>query len=193
MAEAPLKGLRLEIATVLNGHPRTLYQTAKAVRRRSGDIQKTLRQMHAEGLLEAEHEPPEPGTRFELAADGEAALVEALGGGGLPGLIAPDRDLLLLRAPSQAALDAVLALGDVTATIAWGVRLGDRTSMLVALAPHAGEGDFRRVSRVIEEAKIEVESFRAASVDDGVTLNRNAIAAAAEAAEFTALAGEDGG
>lgn len=189
MADERFRGLRLEIATILNGHQRTLYQTARALGRRSGDIQKTLRQMHAEGLLEAEHEEPEPGTRFRLAPTHEEALAEALRADQIPGLVEANQDLFLLRAPNQKALDAVFALGDLTVAISWAARLGDRVSMLVAVAPRASEGDYRRLSRLLEEAGMEVTSFRTATVTEGRALGR---AASASAGAVTALAGSLG-
>lgn len=185
MADERFRGLRLEIATALNGRQRTLYQTARALGRRSGDIQKTLRQMHTEGVLEAEHDEPEPGTRFTLTAEHETGLAEAMRANQKPGLVVVNQDFLLVKAPSQRALDEVLALGDLTATISWAARLGDRVSMLMAVAPRASEGDYRRLSRLLEEAEMEITSFRTAAIADGKALGRAAAAANAAAAALT--------
>ena len=185
MAEALFRGLRLEIATALNGRWLTLYQTARALGRRSGDIQKALRQMLAEGVLESEHEEPEPGTRFRLAEIHEAALAEALRADQLPGLVQENQELLLLSLPSRRTLDGALARGDVAAVISWGVRLGGNNAMLVAVAPKATETDYARLVSVLEAAQIGVVSYRTATPVDGRALRGMAIASN-DAVEATA-------
>lgn len=185
MAEALLRGLRLEIATALNGRWLTLYQTARALGRRSGDIQKSLRQLHAEKVIVCEDEVPEQGSRFSLAEGFEQVLAEALRADQIPGLLEGDQDLLLLKAPSRRALDTVFARGEVTAVVSWATRLGSATSMLVAIAPKATEGDYGRLLSVLEAAEIEVDSHRTASISDGRTLRATAIAST-EAAAVTA-------
>jgi hypothetical protein len=168
MATQRLKGVRLAIATVLNGRWRTLYQTAAVLGRHSGDIQKPLRQMLGEGMVETEVPgEPEPGTRFRLVESYEEALAEALRADQIPGLVESNQDLFLLTAPSQEALDLTFAKGDLAATVSWAARLGSRTQMLLAVAPNASEEDFRRLSRELESAHIKIDSYRTASVLDG--------------------------
>lgn len=175
MAEERFRGVRLEIATVLNGRWRTLYQAATALGRRSGDIQKALRQMHAEGILEAEHDEPEPGTRFRLVEVHEGALSEALRTDQLPGLVQEGQDLLLLSAPSRLALNEVFVRGDLTAVVSWTARLGG-TAMLVAIAPKATEVDYNRLLTVLEAKGVGVGSYRTATVADGRALRTTALA-----------------
>jgi hypothetical protein len=184
MAEALFRGVRLPIATVLSGRWLTLYQTAHALGRRSGDIQKALRQMHAEGVLESDPEDePEAGTRFRLVEVHEAALAEALGADQLPGLVGGNQDLLLLSSPSQTVLDEVFAHGSMAAVVSWATRLGGN-QMLVAVAPKATETDYRRLVAVLEAAKIGVSAHRAATVMDGRALRATAIASRDAAAEM---------
>jgi DNA-binding PadR family transcriptional regulator len=178
MADERFRGLRLEIATALLGNWRTLYQTATALGRRSGDIQKALRQMHDEGVLEAEHAAPEPGTRYRLAEKHEAALAEALRADQVPGLVQSDQDLLLLNAPSRQALNAIFARGELAAIVSWAVRLGEN-AMLVALAPRASEIDYVRLLTALEEKDIEVGSHRTARISDGRALRAMSLAATA--------------
>lgn len=178
MADERFRGMRLEIATVLNGRWRTLYQTARALGRRSGDIQKSLRQMHAEGVLMSEDEKPEPGTRYRLADGLEGPLAEALRADQIPGLLEAEQDLLILSAPSRTALNAVFARGDLAAVTSWAARLGDGTTMLLAVAPRATEADYGRLLTVLEADGIQVGSHRAAAVFDGRALRANSIAAA---------------
>lgn len=171
-----LKGLQLEIATVLRDRRRTLYETAVAVGRRSGDIQRSLRQMHSEGVLEAEHEEPEAGTRFWLAPGYDELLADSLQAGRLPGLVQENQDLLLLNAPSRQALNAVFAQGDLAAVISWATRLGGATAMLVSVAPQATELDYNRLVSVLESQGVGVSSYRTAKVCDGDRLRAAAIA-----------------
>ncbi len=176
MAESLLKGLRLKIATVLRDRRRTLYETAIALGRRSGDLQRTLRQMHTEGLLEAEHDEPEPGTRFWLASAYGELLEDSLRAGQLPGLVQENEDLLLLSAPSRQALNAVFAQGDLAAVVSWAARLGGGTAMLVAVAPQATELDYSRLLTVLESQGVGVGSYRTAKVSDSGELRALAIA-----------------
>ncbi len=175
MAEDRFRGTRLEIATVLDGRKRTLYETARALGRRSGDIQKTLRQMLAEGVLEAEHDEPEPGTRFCLAEAYEPELAEALAAGQIPGLVQENQDLLLLSAPSRTALNEVFAEGDLAAPVSWSARLGG-TAMLIAVASKATEVDYSRLLSMLEANHIGVSSYRTGDVSDGQALRATSIA-----------------
>lgn len=177
MAAERFRGLRLEIATVLIGRRLTLYEAARALGKRSGDIQKTLRSMHAEGVVVCEDEEPERGSRFSLAEEFEQELSEALRADQIPGLIGPDQDFLLLAASNHRALDEVFARGDLSAAVSWGARLGSATSMLVAIAPKASESDYLRLLAALEAAGVEISSHRSATVSDGRTLRARAIAA----------------
>lgn len=185
MAEERFRGLRLEIATVLYGRWLTLYQAARLLGKRSGDIQRSLRALHAEGVVECEDEEPERGSRFRLAEEFEQALAEALRADQIPGLMEPDQDFLVLEAPSRRALDTALSRGDVAAAISWAARLGSGTSMLLAIAPKASEGDYGRLLSVLEDGGIEFTSHRTAAVSDGRALRAVAVASA----EALAVAG----
>lgn len=177
MAVERFKGVRLEIATALYGRWLTLYQTAVAVGRRSGDIQKALRQMHAEEVLVAEDEEPERGTRFRLAEEFEEALAEALRANQIPGLLEVGQDFLVLRAPSRTVLNSVFARGDAAAVVSWAMRLGSANEMLVAVAANATEVDYVRLLTVLEQAGVEVGSHRAGPVSDARQLRAGAVAA----------------
>jgi hypothetical protein len=178
MSSRLFRGLRLEIATVLNGQRRTLYETAKALGLRSGDIQKVLRQMHSEGLLLASDAEPVRGTLFWLAPDREDELIEAMrGGAGIVGLVGENQDLLLVKAPNQTALDEVLVRDDLAVCVAWAARLGGNGEMLLAMATDASERDLRRLWRMLENADIAVSQYRTAKVIDASDLRSNVHAA----------------
>jgi hypothetical protein len=178
MSGRVFKGLRLEIAIVLNGQRRTLYETAKALGLRSGDVQKTLRQMHVDGILEASEAEPVRGTEFWLAHEHEDALAEALGAGdGVPGLLQGDQDLLIVRAPSKAALDGVLGRDDLIVAVAWAARLGGGGDMLLAIAPDAPDKELGRLQAMLEKAEIKVSQYRTAKVLGASALRANVDAA----------------
>lgn len=164
------KGQRREIAVVLNGQKRTLYETAKALGRRSGDIQKVLRQMHAEGILGPGDEEPTRGTEFWLDEGYAEALEDALRSDQLPGMIAVDQDLLILRSPSREALERVLSRPDLTAAIGWAARLGANNEMLIAIAKTAGPTELGALRSALEAADIKVKGHRTADLMDAQTM-----------------------
>jgi hypothetical protein len=130
--------------------------------------------MYVDGVLEAEDEDPEPGTRFRLVAAHEPALAEALRADQPPGLLQENQELLLLNLPNRRSLNDSFARADLAALVSWTVRLGGN-AMLVAIAPKASEGDYGRLVSVLEEAGIGVASYRAATPSDGRSLRSLAI------------------
>lgn len=179
MSSRLFRGLRLEIAIVLNGQRRTLYETAKALGLRSGDIQKSLRQMYDEGLLLASDPEPVRGTLFWLDPDHQNALIEALRGGeGVLGLLKENQDFLLVKSSTRTALDEVLARDDLAVTISWAARLGGGAEMLLAIALDTPENEFGRLWRMLEDADgVEVSQHHTARVLDARALRSNVHAA----------------
>jgi hypothetical protein len=179
MSSRLFRGLRLEIAIVLNGQQRTLYETAKALGLRSGDIQKVLRQMHDDGLLLASDPNPVRGTLFWLNPERQDELIAALrGGDGALGVLKENQDLLLVKSSTRTALDEVIGRDDLAVTIAWAARLGGGAEMLLAIALDAPEREFGRLWRMLEDTDgIEVSQLHTAKVLDAAALRSNVRAA----------------
>jgi hypothetical protein len=175
MPDYRFKGQRREIAVALNGRKRTLYETAKALGRRSGDIQKVLRQMHAEGILGPEDEEPTRGTEFWLKESYADALEDALQSDQLPGMVGSDQHILLLKSAKQDILNLVLSRADLTGGVAWAARIGSE-EMLIAISPEAGEPEINALHSALEAVDIDVSRYRAMAVTDGEAMRRNAIA-----------------
>jgi len=176
---------RRDIAVVLNGRELTLYETAKALGLRSGDIQKTVRQMHADGVLLASDPEPVRGTLFSLAERYVDELEQALRTNQDPGVVAEHQTLLFVNAPSKSALDRVLGQADLVAAISWAARCGSGTEMLLAIDPELDVGDLGRLESALEASGVAVATSTVTALMDAQRL-RSAALAARNAAEAIA-------
>jgi hypothetical protein len=172
MEDPRFSGQRLEIAAVLSDRKATLYETAKALGRRSGDIQKALRQMHKEGIVEAGDPEPTRGTEFWLSGTYLEALEDALKQG-QPGQLRPNQDLLYLRAEGEAAYRAIFARARDTAAVEWAARLGGDGEYLLALSPEASGAQASSLRGALEAADVTVRSWRTAEFYSAEEMRRN--------------------
>jgi hypothetical protein len=172
MDDPRFRGQRLEIASVLSGRKATLYETAKALGRRSGDIQKALRQMHGEGILEAADPEPTRGTEFWLSDAYTEALEDALKQG-RPGQLRTDQDVLHLRAEGEAAYRAILAKARDTAAVEWAARLGGDGEYLLALSAQVPAAQVSALRGALEAAGVVVRGWRVAEFFDAEEMRRN--------------------
>jgi hypothetical protein len=170
-------GSRRDIAVALNGRERTLYETAKALGLRSGDIQKTVRQMHSEGVLRASDPEPVRGTLFTLREEYVADLDEALRANQAPGVVAPHQTLLLLRAPSKASLDKLLGRADLVAPVSWAARCGSGREMLLAINPQLDVGGVGRLESALEASGVVVETCAVTALMDTQRLRSASLSA----------------
>jgi DNA-binding MarR family transcriptional regulator len=154
------RGLRREIALALSGDPRTLYETAKALGRRSGDIQRTIRQMVLEGIVEADTDPPTRGTFYKLAASSADALADSVEQLVEPGYLRGGQRLLLARGESSTVLLRALARRDLTGAVGWAAEWGSDGEWLLALSPQASTVQVERLSAALRERGIEVRQGR---------------------------------
>jgi hypothetical protein len=137
MAAPNFRGLRLDISVALKGRRRTLYETAKALGRRSGDIQRLVRQMHAERMLEASDPEPTRGTFYWLDERFHEDLEDALRTTQPAGQLAPGQRLMRVHAENSDRLYEVLQQVDLTASVSWAAECGEDGSWFLALTPEA--------------------------------------------------------
>ena len=149
MAAPAFRGVRRDIALALSGERRrTLYETAKAIGRRSGDIQRSFRQMHDEGLIEADS-PPTRGTEYWLSEAAKAALMEEIAETTVPGTIAERQRLYVMTAPDPPTFYELLGQTDVAGVIAWAAELGGQGEWLVALDLKSSPAEAARLSTAV--------------------------------------------
>jgi hypothetical protein len=173
VASDPFRGLRREIAIALrDGQRRTLYEISRAVARRPGDIQRTVRQMHAEKLLDADSAEPVRGTQFwfndEFAEVFEASLMDSR----QAGQIVSEQRMLEVSSPPSADLYGVLGRPDLNGTISWAAEWGGDGEWLIALLPDAGKEAADRLVGVLRSAGIECEQRRVGQVLSAEELRR---------------------
>src|SRR4051812_38311076 len=97
MGVSPFRGMRRDIALALAERERTLYETAKALGRRSGDIQRPLRQMLDEGLLRSDSPEPTQGTLYHLSEEAFELLAAEINENVVAGLLAERQRLLVIN------------------------------------------------------------------------------------------------
>jgi hypothetical protein len=160
------RGLRRHIAVALDGRKRTLYEVSKAVGRRPGDIQRTLRQMLAEELLCADSPEPTRGTQFWLNPDVSDELAEAVAGHRAPGQLAPEQRILELNAPADRDPFVVLARSDLNGFVEWFAEWGGDGEMLIGMTPDAGQIAAQRLTGALRKAGIGCIQRRVGEVGD---------------------------
>ena len=139
MAAPALRGLRKDIALALASRRddggRTLYETGKAIGRRSGDIQRIVHGMVSDGLLRPSDPEPTRGTQFSLTEAGHTALERELETELVPGLFVDHQRFLRVVISDERALQAVFAEREFSALLAWVMETGRGDEWLLALRP----------------------------------------------------------
>jgi DNA-binding PadR family transcriptional regulator len=154
MVAPGLRGLRKEIALALSDRERTLYETAKAVGRRSGDIQRSLRQMVDEEIVKASDPEPTRGTEYILTDAGRTLLEQELDVVLVPGLFAANQRFLRITAPDEAPLQAVFRQREFAAMLGWAVELGGSDEWLLGLRPGLGRHGMSRLRDALKAAEV---------------------------------------
>jgi hypothetical protein len=164
------RGLRRLIAVALDGRKRTLYELSKAVGRRPGDIQRTVRQMLAEGLLEANSPEPTRGTLFWLNEDFADELAEVVASHNAPGQLAPEQRVLQLASPPDRDPFAILARPDLNGLVEWFIEWGGDGEMLVGMTRDAERLAAERLTGALRKAGISCLQRRVGEVGDRAAL-----------------------
>jgi hypothetical protein len=159
------RGIRREIAIALrDGQRRTLYEISKAVARRPGDIQRTVRQMLSEKLLLADSEEPARGTMFWFNQDFAEALEQSLSDSRPPGQMAPEQRTFQISSPEDVDLYGVLRRTDLNGTISWAVEWGGDGEWLVALLPGTEKDAAERFVGVLRSAGVACRQRRVGQI-----------------------------
>jgi hypothetical protein len=174
VAAPNLKGLQLEIAIALSTRRRTLYETAIAVGRKSGDIQRTLRKMHEDGWVVADAGELVQGTQYWLNPDRRDEFESALETAQLPGLLAEGQRILEVTAANLGAFYAVLERAELSAPIAWLIELDGGDRRLLALDGNITKLQAERLQAGLQAAGIDCRPGRVGARIDGRTLREHA-------------------
>lgn len=170
------RGLKRDIAVALRGRKRTLYETSKAMGRRPGDIQRALRQMHAEGLLKASEAKPVRGTLFWFNEEHAEALDAALAEATPAGQLRSEQRTLAIEAPEDADPYPVLGRGDLSGLVAWVAEWGGDGELLVGMAHDVPKRSADQLVGALREAGIKCQQRRIGEISAGVETRRHAIA-----------------
>jgi hypothetical protein len=172
--------MRREIALALRGgRERTLFETSKVLGRRPGDIQRTLRQMLAEGVLKADSEGGEPvrGTLFRFNEDefGDA-LDEVLADDRPPGQLLGEQRVLTVEATDEADPYSVLGRGDLNGAISWVVEWGGDGELVVGMVQGSPKRVVDQLVRALRDAKMKCKQRRIGELMSGDDLRRRVTA-----------------
>lgn len=135
MSATPLKGLRLDIAlSMVDGQSRPLYEIAKRLGKRSGDVQRAVRGLVEDGVLSPSDAVPSRGTLYTLT-DGWAEQVrEEFTVASRPGVLVADSTFVLVEAPSLSAFLRALGAPGVATGVAWAAPSHNYRTWLLGLA-----------------------------------------------------------
>lgn len=169
-----LRGSRLDIAVVLSNKELSANQIAQALGKQTGSIFGVLKRMHAEGLIETDTEPPTRGAKYSLADETRGLLDEALAERSDPGLLAEDRQILVVEGTNDAlALQEVLATVSVSRHIAWGASLG--WGQLLVLDEETDDFHAQRLAIALQRAGYSCRGAALGAIKDGADLREQAL------------------
>lgn len=173
---ANFRGLRLDVAVALSdtSKQRTLYEIAKALGRRSGDIQRVVRQMTTEGILGSSDTPPTRGTYYWLKPEQLDALEHALMTTQPEGQLIEHQRAIRVRAKSGPTLMRILRQVEYSAMVSWAAECDG--GWLLALMPSAQVEESLRLETALENAGFKCDAYRLGTVMSADTLRRKAIA-----------------
>lgn len=180
MPAANFRGVRSKIAVALRGgQRRTLFETSKVLGRRPGDIQRTLRQMNAEGLLkdDADGEPVR-GTQFWFnEEDYGDALDQVLVDERPPGQLHTNQRVLSVSPKGEEA-DPYTVLGrpDLNGAVSWVVEWGGDGEVLIGMVLDTPKRTVDQLVRALRAAGIGCEQRRVGELMTGDLFRRETVA-----------------
>jgi hypothetical protein len=154
MPPAKFRGLRREIAISVRDRKRTLYEISKAVGRRPGDIQRSVRQMYAEDLLKADDPQPVRGTHFWFNEEHADALEAAAGSDRPVGQLVAEQRMLAIASPEHADLYSVLRRSELTTVVSWAAEWGGDGELLIGLVPGTTKQAADRLVAALRDAQV---------------------------------------
>jgi hypothetical protein len=175
---ASFRGLRRDIAFALRDRKRTLYETSKAMGRRPGDIQRTLRQMVDEGLIHSGDPKPVRGTLFWFNNSHVEALEAEVASNHPPGQLLSGQRILAIEAPEHADPYLVLGRNDLNGIVAWVAEWGGDSELLVGLTPGTKKLAAEQLVHALRDAGISCLQRRIGEFEDGAELRRRSAALA---------------
>jgi hypothetical protein len=167
------RGIRREIALALrDGRERTLYEISKAVARRPGDIQRTVRQMHVEKLLLADSDEPTRGTLFRFNDAFSEVLEESLADSRPTGQMAYEQRTLQIMSPESVDLYRLLGRAELNGMISWAAEWGGDGEWLLTMLPGTEKDAVDRLVGVLRSAGIRCQQRRVGQILSAGQLRR---------------------
>jgi hypothetical protein len=132
------RGSRLAIALIVAEVWRPLYEIAKLQGKPSGAIQGVVHRMVADGLLEADSDPPTRGTLYRVPPAATEALLEAAEGVQEPGTLREHQRVLTIRGgPGRVKAMELLGSTALAGAVGWVARINSADDLMVAMNPEA--------------------------------------------------------
>ncbi len=132
------RGSRLAIGLAAADAWKSLYEIAKLRGKSSGAIQGVVHRMVADGLLEADSDPPTRGTLYRVPPEAREALLEAAQGHQHPGALSEHQRLLTVRGrPGRIKAMELLSSTALAGAVSWVARTNSADELLVAMNPEA--------------------------------------------------------
>lgn len=184
---ALFRGLKREIALATAGRSLTQQEIAVALGRNAADIQKTLRQMVADDIVEPLGGEQTRGTRYRLHAGFEASLEQELEAEQAPGVVLAGQRVMLVKATSVLKLNAVV--GDLAsmAAVAWAAPGASSRELMLVLRSDATTGQVGDLEMALERIGAEYPVHHVTGAISGKAMRGLASRAEATVSEVDSL------
>lgn len=134
------RGSRLAIALTIIEVWRSLYEIAKLQGKSSGAVHGVVHRMVADGLLEADSDPPTRGTLYRVPPEAREAVLKAAEGSQQPGSLKQHQRLLIVRGgPGRLKAMEMLGSTALAGAAGWVARVNSADELLVAMNPEADD------------------------------------------------------
>jgi hypothetical protein len=150
--------IRLQLAIVFSGRPRTLYEAAALLGKHSSDIRKTVHRMHDDGLLAADPEPRRKGTVFSVKDEHQGLLDQALAEAQPPGYCLAGQRALEVQRDKLEPFYRVIKKREFSSVIAWMIELDGAGRVLLVLSHRANRRQAELLQTALEAAGHSVRS-----------------------------------
>jgi DNA-binding MarR family transcriptional regulator len=173
-----LKNRRRDIAVALaDGAWRTINEIAQSLGLKPANIFGLVRRMHADGLLEADSDPPTRGTQYRLTMSGSAAARQALEREEPVGRLTEQQTVMVIEPGGPEAtlshFDRVVSDPSVSGAVGWSAFFG--WGWMLVFTPRTDLFQIKRLALRLDRAGYRTRFGRPEALISGATMREQAL------------------